>query len=280
VKVEAGWFEVSFERLRRADGGAVITRTDVTARMRAEADGAQPAPATHAPVARRGARPVVGGVRHELKQPLTSILGNAEAALSLLKKGTATSEELSEILNDIVQDDERAAQFIQRLRALLGKGDTQHAPVELNDLVRESLDLIHSEFVTRNVGCKHSSGSCNAHGARRPRADAAGGAEPADECCEAMVATPLARRQACSRRASCPHPKPSRSPCRTTARASRPATRSASSSPSSPQVHGLGLRPRDLPLGRRSTPWRVVGRERPGGRRDFPYQGSHCGGQP
>ena len=148
---EAGWIEVSFERLRRSEGGAVITRTDVTARKRAEADARnQRMQLTHLSRAAVLGQ-LSGAFAHELKQPLTSILGNAEAGLSMIKKGTASTTELSEILQDIVQDDERAASVIQRLRALLGKGETLHAPVELNDLVRESLDLMHSEFVTRNV---------------------------------------------------------------------------------------------------------------------------------
>jgi signal transduction histidine kinase/integral membrane sensor domain MASE1 len=148
---EPGWFEVSFERLRRTEGGAVITRTEVTARKRAEADARnQRAQLTHLSRAAVLGQ-LSGAFAHELKQPLTSILGNAEAALSILKNGDASHSELTEILQDIVQDDERAAQVIQRLRALLGKGETQHAPVELNELVRESIDLVHSEFVTRNI---------------------------------------------------------------------------------------------------------------------------------
>src|SRR6185436_1157717 len=148
---DPGWFEVSFERLRRSEGGAVITRTEVTARKRAEADARnQRQQLTHLSRAAVLGQ-LSGAFAHELKQPLTSILGNAEAALSILHKGDANPAELSEILQDIVQDDERAAQVIQRLRALLGKGDTLHAPVELNDVVRESLELTHSEFVTRNV---------------------------------------------------------------------------------------------------------------------------------
>lgn len=148
---EGGWLEVSFERLRRTEGGAVITRTDVTTRKRNEADARnQRLQLTHLSRAAVLGQ-LSGAFAHELKQPLTSILGNAEAALCLLKKGTASPGELTEILQDIVQDDERAAQIIQQLRALLGKGDSQQAPVELNDLVRESIDLVHSEFVTRNV---------------------------------------------------------------------------------------------------------------------------------
>jgi len=148
---ESGWFEVSFERLRRTEGGVVITRTDVTSRKRAEADARnQRAQLTHLSRAAVLGQ-LSGAFAHELKQPLTSILGNAEAALAILKNGDANPAELTEILQDIVQDDERAAQVIQRLRALLGKGDTQHSPVELNELVRESIDLVHSEFVTRNI---------------------------------------------------------------------------------------------------------------------------------
>jgi len=148
---EGSWFEVSFEKLRRAEGGAVITRTDVTARKRAEADARnQRQQLTHLSRAAVLGQ-LSGAFAHELKQPLTSILGNAEAALSMLQKGTANTAELIEILQDIVQDDERAAQVIQRLRVLMGQGEAQHAPVELNDLVRESLDLMHSELVARNV---------------------------------------------------------------------------------------------------------------------------------
>jgi signal transduction histidine kinase len=191
---DPGWFEVSFERLRRSEGGAVITRTDVTARKRAEADARnQRQQLTHLSRAAVLGQ-LSGAFAHELKQPLTSILGNAEAALSILHKGGYDPAELCEILQDIVQDDERAAQVIQRLRALLGKGDTQHAPVELNQLVRESLELVHSEFVTRNV-------------VATAQLDSALPTVLADRvqmqqvvlnllmnACEAMIATPIPRR--------------------------------------------------------------------------------------
>ena len=69
----------------------------------------------------------------------------------MLDKGTENPAELSEILHDIVQDDERAAQVIQRLRALLGKGETERKPVDVNAVVSESLDITHGECVSRNV---------------------------------------------------------------------------------------------------------------------------------
>ncbi len=148
---DSAWIEVSFERLRRAEGGAVVTRTDVTARKRAESDARnQRLQLTHLSRAAVLGQ-LSGAFAHELRQPLTSIRGNAEAGLRIMSKGSVNPAEIVEILEDIVQDDERATQVIQRLRALLGKGDAQQAPVELNDVVRESLELTHSEFVTRNV---------------------------------------------------------------------------------------------------------------------------------
>ncbi len=192
---DSAWFEVSFERLRRTEGGIVITRTDVTARKRAEADARnQRQQLTHLSRAAVLGQ-LSGAFAHELKQPLTSILGNAEAALSLLQKGQPDPAELCEILRDIVQDDERAAQVIQRLRSLLGKGETQHSPVDLNEVMRESLELTHSEFITRNV-------------LATLELDQFLPAVLADRvqmqqvvlnllmnACEAMVATPLGRRQ-------------------------------------------------------------------------------------
>lgn len=193
---DPGWFEVSFERLRRSEGGAVITRTEVTARKRAEADARnQRQQLTHLSRAAVLGQ-LSGAFAHELKQPLTSILGNAEAALSILQKGGANPVELAEILQDIVDDDERAAQVIQRLRALLGKGDAQYAPVELNDVVRESLELTHSEFVTRNVvATLHLDPSLPTVLADRVQMQQVV-LNLLMNACEAMVATPLARRQA------------------------------------------------------------------------------------
>jgi signal transduction histidine kinase len=88
---------------------------------------------------------------HELNQPLTSIMGNAEAGLRMLSSGVTDREELESILRDILHDDERASQVIQRLRSLLHKGETQRSPMNLNAVVQEVLELARSELLTRNV---------------------------------------------------------------------------------------------------------------------------------
>jgi len=149
--MDQAWIEVSIEKLRRPEGGAVVTRTDITARKRAEHEArTQQQQLTHL-----GRAAVLGQLSgafaHELSQPLTSILGNAEAALRMIASDNGKLPEIEEILRDIVHDDERAAQVIDRLRALLEKGDILRRPVDLNAAAREVLDLARGELGTRNV---------------------------------------------------------------------------------------------------------------------------------
>jgi hypothetical protein len=66
-----------------------------------------------------------GALAHELQQPLTAILCNANAAQLLSKKDKLDVAELQDILEEIVSDDKNAGQIIQRLRALLLRGETQ-----------------------------------------------------------------------------------------------------------------------------------------------------------
>lgn len=87
-----------------------------------------------------------GSIAHELNQPLTAILSNAQAAQHFLARGEVDLDELREILSDIVEQDKRAGEVIRRLRLLLQKGEVLKQPLDPNDLVREVLRLLGSEF--------------------------------------------------------------------------------------------------------------------------------------
>jgi len=92
-----------------------------------------------------------GALAHELNQPLTSISSNAEAARRLLKRQPADLDELDAILGDIASEDQRAAQVIRRLRALLKRGETHLQPMDTRELLSEVLELAHAELITRRV---------------------------------------------------------------------------------------------------------------------------------
>ncbi len=149
--MDQAWIEVTIEKLQRAEGGAIITRANISARKRAEHEArVQQQQLTHL-----GRAAVLGQLSgafaHELNQPLTSILSNSEAALRMIANGNFDPKEIEQILCDIVQDDLRASQVIDRLRSLLEKGDLLRRPVDLNATVCEVLDLAKSELISRNV---------------------------------------------------------------------------------------------------------------------------------
>ncbi len=145
------WFEICIEPLRRREGGAVIIRTDITERKRA----AMQAGEQRQQMALLGRAAILGELSgafaHELNQPLTSILGNAEAALQLLSRNSPSITEIPDMLRDIIQDGERAADVLQRLRSMLARGEIQRQPVDLNQVVRNVLELARSDLITRGV---------------------------------------------------------------------------------------------------------------------------------
>jgi signal transduction histidine kinase len=92
-----------------------------------------------------------GGIAHELSQPLAAILANAQAAQSILAHGSPDGEIITQILEDIVEEDRRAGQVIHRLRRLLKKGEHQSMLINLNDLIQSTLALMHSELIHRKI---------------------------------------------------------------------------------------------------------------------------------
>jgi PAS domain S-box-containing protein len=92
-----------------------------------------------------------GAIAHEINQPLTAILSNAQAAIHLLSRQPPDLDEVRDALTDIVQEDNRAGEVIQRLRNLLKKGDEKFEPVNANDLVQSTLTLLHTELIRRQV---------------------------------------------------------------------------------------------------------------------------------
>ena len=92
-----------------------------------------------------------GAIAHEVNQPLTAILSNAQAALYLLTPGSPNFTEIHDALKDIVQEDGRASEVIQRLRGLLKKGESKFVSVDLNQLVNSTITLLRHQLVDRRV---------------------------------------------------------------------------------------------------------------------------------
>ena len=94
---------------------------------------------------------LTASLAHELNQPLTAILNNAEVAQQHLEAEVVKVPELREILDDIIADDKRAAGVIRRLRAMLKKGQLEHVTLNINDVVSEVAHLVRNDAILRNV---------------------------------------------------------------------------------------------------------------------------------
>jgi signal transduction histidine kinase/integral membrane sensor domain MASE1 len=145
------WVAMSVVPLSRPEGGAVVSRTDVTERKRAEmqAERARQELAHFTRVSTMGE--LTASLAHELRQPLAGILTNAQAAQRFLAVTPPDLDEVRDILADIVKNDRRAAQVIQRLRDLLRRGDSEMRPFDLNDLIRDVVKLLASDAIIRGV---------------------------------------------------------------------------------------------------------------------------------
>jgi len=94
---------------------------------------------------------LTASLAHELNQPLTAILNNAEVAQRFLDADAPNIPELREIMKDIVADEIRAADVIQRVRVLVKKGVLEHGPLDINGVVGEVAQLVRSDMASRQV---------------------------------------------------------------------------------------------------------------------------------
>jgi C4-dicarboxylate-specific signal transduction histidine kinase len=92
-----------------------------------------------------------GAIAHEINQPLTAILSNAQAALHMLKQASPDLAEIREALEDIVHEENRADAVIGRLRGLLRKGEKKAEPVDVNLLVNSTISLLKHELIGRRI---------------------------------------------------------------------------------------------------------------------------------
>jgi signal transduction histidine kinase/integral membrane sensor domain MASE1 len=148
------WFTISVVPLSVLDGGAVVSHTDITERKHAEleAQRSRQELAHFTRVSTIGE--LTASLAHELNQPLTGILANAQAALRFLEATPPDLLEIREILKDIVDDDKRAGEVIRRLRSLLRKEDVQFRLLDLNVLIRDVAKLLSSDAIIRNLSVR------------------------------------------------------------------------------------------------------------------------------
>ncbi len=94
---------------------------------------------------------LIASLAHELSQPLTAILSNAQAGLRFLARDEPDLREIGEILRDIASDDKRAGEIIESLRVMLRRQQSERKPIDLAVLAAEVAVLLRSELVATQV---------------------------------------------------------------------------------------------------------------------------------
>src|SRR5829696_3848851 len=78
-------------------------------------------------------------------------LTNAKTAKAILRSPSPDITELNEIVDDILHDDRRASEIIRQTRSLLKKAPFDPQQFDLNEVVRETVDLLSAVAVGRKV---------------------------------------------------------------------------------------------------------------------------------
>jgi signal transduction histidine kinase len=99
---------------------------------------------------------LASSLAHELGQPLTAIMSNAQAASRQLRAVTPDLEEVRSILDDIADDDTRASDVVHRMRTLIKRQEIEMQPVTLVDLVEDVLALVRTEADLRGITVESS----------------------------------------------------------------------------------------------------------------------------
>jgi predicted ATPase/signal transduction histidine kinase len=97
---------------------------------------------------------LTASIAHEVNQPLGAVMFNAEACMSWLHGDPPNMDEAHAALQRIVRDSTRAGEVIRRIRAIAKKTDTKMAPLNLNDVLSESLGFVQHELSTARVALR------------------------------------------------------------------------------------------------------------------------------
>jgi PAS domain S-box-containing protein len=154
VEVRTRWIQIHLYPIKAKNGSVayvVNTNVDITELKQAE----QKAEEQREVLARmdRATRmgQLTGSIAHELNQPLTGILSNAQAAELMLKSDQWKREDYEGIIADIIADTKRAGDVIRNLRELYRKQKGEYTHVDINSVAEEAIQLLHSDFVIKQV---------------------------------------------------------------------------------------------------------------------------------
>jgi C4-dicarboxylate-specific signal transduction histidine kinase len=93
-----------------------------------------------------------GSLAHEINQPLTAILSNAQASVRYLDRPQPDLVEVKEGLIEVIESAKRAGEVIRRLRAMLRNDPPEMAMLDVNVAVKDVVRIVRSDLIECGVG--------------------------------------------------------------------------------------------------------------------------------
>lgn len=94
---------------------------------------------------------LAASLTHELNQPLTSIVANAAASIRWLRQEPPNLERASASLEAIIEERGRAGDVIGNLRAMARKSEPELAPIPIDDIIGDVVQLLSGELDLKGV---------------------------------------------------------------------------------------------------------------------------------
>ncbi|MFP3563420.1 PAS domain S-box protein [Paraburkholderia sp. SIMBA_030] len=89
---------------------------------------------------------LAASIAHEVTQPLAAIATCGDAGLRWLNRSQPDLKEVGQSINQMIRDARRASDVIRQIRSMAQKRDPSHAILNLNAIVRESIELVRREL--------------------------------------------------------------------------------------------------------------------------------------
>jgi PAS domain S-box-containing protein len=90
-------------------------------------------------------------IAHEIKQPLAAIVANANAGSRFLSQTSPNFNEGADAFKRIVAAGKRADEIIESIRAMYSQSNQIEMPLDLNELIRQTMTLVRDEFETARI---------------------------------------------------------------------------------------------------------------------------------
>ncbi len=129
----------------------IFGMVDVTERIRVETELRQlQADYTHAArISMLGE--LTASIAHEVNQPLAAIVTNAETSLRWLSRDNPNVEKVKELTTRIAASGRRASEIVQRIRSMAANRSPERVPLDLNEVVRESITFVRHDVESRAI---------------------------------------------------------------------------------------------------------------------------------